>query len=87
MKPVKFYKFNNRDDFLSFVESVRNSFDYAEEWEKFYMGDDGTFTFYIDLVNQTFSKNSVIAKTKSIPMNGMTIDEMFEVVKTTNWED
>lgn len=30
-----------------------------EEWERFYMGDDGTFTFYIDLVNQTFSKNAV----------------------------
>lgn len=58
-----------------------------EEWERFYMGDDGTFTFYIDLVSQTFSKNSVIAKVKSIPINGMTIDEMFEVVKTTNWED
>lgn len=58
-----------------------------EEWEKFYMGDDGTFTFYIDLVNQTFSKNSVIAKVKSIPINGMTIDEMFEVVKATNWDD
>ena len=26
-------------------------------------------------------------KGKSIPINGMTIDEMFEVVKTTNWED
>lgn len=58
-----------------------------EEWNNFYMGDDGTFTFYIDLVNQTFSKNSVIAKVKSIPINGMTVDEMFEVVKTTNWED
>lgn len=58
-----------------------------EEWNNFYMGDDGTFTFYIDLVNQTFSKNSVIAKVKSIPINGMTVDEMFKVVKTTNWED
>lgn len=58
-----------------------------EEWNNFYMGDDGTFTFYIDLVNQTFSKSSVIAKAKSLPINGMTIDEMFKVVKTTNWED
>lgn len=58
-----------------------------EEWERFYMGDDGTFTFYIDLVNQTFSKNSVIAKVKSLPINGMPIDEMFKVVKTTNWKD
>lgn len=31
-----FCKFNSRDDFLSFVESVRNSFDCAEEWESFF---------------------------------------------------
>lgn len=57
-----------------------------DEWERFYMGDDGMFTFYIDLVNKTFSKNSIIAKEKSIPINDMTIDEMFEVVRTTNWD-
>lgn len=58
-----------------------------EQWDKFYMGDDGTFTFYIDLVNKTFSKNSVIAKFKSIPINDRTIDEMFDIVRTTDWED
>ena len=57
-----------------------------DEWERFYMGDDGMFTFYIDLVHKTFSKNSIIAKEKSIPINDMTIDEMFEVVRNTNWE-
>ena len=57
-----------------------------DKWERFYMGDDGMFTFYIDLVNKTFSKNSIIAKEKSIPINDMTIDEMFEVVRNTNWE-
>ena len=29
-----------------------------EEWEEFYMGDDGTMTFYIDMVNQQFAKSS-----------------------------
>ena len=58
-----------------------------EQWDKFYMGDDGSFTFYIDLVNKTFSKNSVIAKFKSIPINDRTIDEMFDIVRTTDWED
>lgn len=58
-----------------------------EEWEKFYMGDDGTFTFYIDLVNQTFSKNSVIAKSKCFPIAGMNVDEMFAVVRNTNWSE
>jgi hypothetical protein len=57
-----------------------------DKWERFYMGDDGMFTFYIDLVNKTFSKNSIIAKEKSIPINDMTIDEMFEVVRNTNWD-
>ena len=58
-----------------------------EEWEKFYMGDDGTFTFYIDLVNQTFSKNSVIAKSKCFPIAGMNVDEMFAVVRNTDWSE
>lgn len=58
-----------------------------KEWERFYMGDDGTFTFYIDLVNNTFSKNSIIAKYKSIAIGNKTIDEMFEIVKSTDWED
>lgn len=29
-----------------------------EEWEKFYMGDDGKFTMYLDLVKGQYGKNS-----------------------------
>ncbi len=29
-----------------------------EKWEECYMGDDGTFTFYIDAVNQEYAKSS-----------------------------
>ena len=56
-----------------------------DDWDRFYMGDDGDFTFYIDLVEGTFSKNSVVAKNKSLPINNMTIDEMFEIVRNTDW--
>ena len=27
-------------------------------WQKFYMGDDGTFTFYIDMIERKFAKSS-----------------------------
>lgn len=29
-----------------------------EEWEKFYMGDDGKFTMYVDLVKKEYAKSS-----------------------------
>jgi organic radical activating enzyme len=28
-------------------------------WERFYMGDDGQFTMYVDLVDQKFARNSI----------------------------
>ena len=34
-----------------------------EQYEKFYRGDDGHHTLYIDLVNETFAKNSIQNKT------------------------
>ena len=30
-----------------------------DEWEEFYMGDDGNYTFYIDMVKGEFAKNSI----------------------------
>lgn len=50
-----------------------------EEWERFYMGDDGSFTFYIDLVRRTFSKNS-LCHTR-FPMEDKTVDEMFQFIR------
>lgn len=29
-----------------------------DEWERFYMGDDGSFTMYVDAVNREFAKSS-----------------------------
>lgn len=49
-----------------------------EEWESFYMGDDGSFTFYIDMVEGTFGKNSLATERYSILDN---VDDMFKKIK------
>ena len=49
-----------------------------DEWNQFYMGDDGQFTMYIDLVNQEFAKSSTSTYRKPL-MND--IKDMFEYVK------
>lgn len=56
-----------------------------EEWEEFYMGDDGNYTFYIDTVNKTFSKNSTEADEKRYPLLD-NVDEMFKIIKGEKYE-
>lgn len=51
-----------------------------KEWERFYMGDDGSFTFYIDLVKMEYAKNSLA--TERFPIENKTIDEMFQHILT-----
>lgn len=48
------------------------------EWSKFYMGDDGQYTMYIDLVNQEFAKSSTSKERFPLKDN---IRDMFEVVR------
>lgn len=50
-----------------------------KEWENFYGGDDGTVTFFIDLVKGVFARNSLSQIT--YPIGDKSIDEMFEVIK------
>lgn len=50
-----------------------------KEWEIFYGGDDGTVTFFIDLVKGVFARNSLSQIVYSI--GDKTIDEMFEIIK------
>ena len=50
-----------------------------EEWEVFYAGDDGTVTFYIDLVNGIFARSSL--SEIHYPIGELTIDEMFQVIQ------
>lgn len=50
-----------------------------KEWETFYGGDDGTVTFFIDLVKGVFARSSLSPIT--YPIGDKTIDEMFEIIR------
>jgi hypothetical protein len=53
------------------------------EYNKIYMGEDGEFTFYIDLVKGIFAKSSLDIKdgrTYEIA-DGMTITDCFNVIR------
>jgi len=47
-------------------------------WNQFYMGDDGGFTFYIDLVNRKFAKNSTSKDRLDLTED---VTEMFQAFK------
>ena len=48
-----------------------------EDWQEFYMGDDGNYTFYLDLVDGNFGKNSL--STDRYPIMD-SIDDMFQKI-------
>lgn len=48
------------------------------EYDEFYMGDDGQFTMFIDLVEGRFARNSTSEERFELTDS---IDEMFKVVK------
>lgn len=50
-----------------------------EEWDEFFMGKDGGYTFFIDLVTGTFGKNSLA--TERYPIMD-SIDEMFQFIRS-----
>jgi len=50
-----------------------------KEWEMFYGGDDGTVTFFIDLVKGVFARSSLSRIVYTI--GDKTIDEMFEIIR------
>lgn len=52
------------------------------EWERFYGGDDGTFTFFINLVEGYFAKNSL--SEMHYPIGDYSIDEMFKIIVENN---
>lgn len=49
-----------------------------EQWERFYMGKDGTSTMYIDMVNKEFAKSSTSSKRYPLLDN---IEDMLEVIR------
>jgi MoaA/NifB/PqqE/SkfB family radical SAM enzyme len=50
----------------------------VEDWNEFYMGDDGQFTMYIDLVNRQFARSSVSTNRYDLKDN---IVDMFDIVR------
>ena len=54
-----------------------------KQWEKFYRGDDGSHTLYIDLVSETFAKNSIQTKEYHMPITNDIKDMLKKVQKTT----
>lgn len=53
----------------------------SEEWEQFYAGDDGNFTYYIDLVEEQFAKSSTAPMDERYNLMDST-DDMFDFIKT-----
>lgn len=52
-----------------------------EDFATNYMGGDGQYTFYIDLVHAYFAKNSL--SEIHYPIGSKTVDEMFATVRDT----
>lgn len=50
-----------------------------EEWNEFYMGDDGKMTYYIDMVERKFARSSTAAFDKRYDLLD-SVDGMFKVI-------
>ena len=50
-----------------------------DEWNEFYMGDDGNFTYYIDMVEQKFAKSSTAPMDKRYSLLD-SVDDMFNII-------
>ncbi len=53
------------------------------EWDEFYMGDDAEFTYYIDMVERKFAKNSTASMDERYELLD-SVDEMFERIRKKN---
>ena len=55
----------------------------TKEWDEFYQGDDGDFTFFINMVDQTFCKNSLVPKesTEIYPVLS-NVKDMFTIIRS-----
>lgn len=55
-----------------------------EQWEQYYMGDEGSSTFYIDMVHGTFARSSMDMEEFPIEINSAidNVDKMFDFICT-----
>lgn len=51
-----------------------------DEWNEFYAGDEGSHTFFIDLVEKKFAKNSMMSNDKKHDLLD-NVNDMFQVIK------
>lgn len=65
-------------DNLAIKQLSPKRFMHDDEWDEFYLGDDGQFTCYIDAVNREFAVSSVSTNRHSLMDD---IADMFKVVK------
>ena len=54
-----------------------------EEWDEFYMGDDGTMTYYIDMVERKFARSSTADFDKRYDLLD-SVDDMFHKIISEN---
>ena len=59
--------------------NVRSLMD-NDAWERFYMGDDGQFTMYVDTVNEEFAVSSTTKKRFKYTDN-MSIEDIFKIIR------
>ena len=51
------------------------------EWDLFYSGDDGSITYYIDMVKGQYSKNSCMPKEERYEIGNQSVIEMFNDIR------
>ena len=49
-------------------------------WDRYYQGDEGTSSMFVDLVDNTFGVSSLVPKSEMMPIMD-TVEEMFSIVK------
>ncbi len=54
-----------------------------DEWDEFYMGDDAEFTYYIDMVERKFAKNSTAPMDERYELLD-SVDKMFKRIRKKN---
>lgn len=74
-KAFKVVSFDN----LAIEQLNMRRFFTTDEWNEFYMGNEGSHTFYIDLVKEEFAINSCETNKRHKLLS--TVEEMFSVVK------
>ena len=54
-----------------------------EEWDEFYQGDDGSSTYYIDMVERKFARSSTVDFNKRYDLMD-SVDDMFRKIVSEN---